>query len=220
MREAVAALQIVDPDTRVEFMNKSDLRSQLLTDLAPRQRAAAMRVLLGTVDRTFPDRTRKGDPDGPSLHRLNDAVAIPSARRMRALARVYRLRRILAFGSATRADFRPDSDIDLVVEPLPGHHLGLDQRVGLMADAERLFGRDVDILAAPVRRPSLAHRIDRDAVVLFDETRDKDWLERIVDCSRLIDAYVARAGAGWPSDDMAVDAIARRIKEIGEIARD
>ena len=25
-----------------------------------------------------------------------------------------------AFGSATRADFRPDSDVDLIVEPRPG----------------------------------------------------------------------------------------------------
>lgn len=53
--------------------------------------------------------------------------------RLRALAREYGLRRILAFGSATRADFRPDSDIDLLVEPVPGHHLGLDERVSLMA---------------------------------------------------------------------------------------
>jgi predicted nucleotidyltransferase len=77
----------------------------------------------------------------------------------------------VAFGSATRADFRPDSDIDLLVEPVTGHHLGVNERIGLMADAERLFGRDVDVLTAPVRRASLAQRISRDGVMLYDAAR-------------------------------------------------
>ena len=171
MLEAVATLQQVQPDTRVDFMRKEDVREQLLSDLRPRRRAAGMRVLAGSVDRTFPDRTRHGDFEARPLGRLNEAVAAPSSRRLRELAREYRLSRILAFGSATRADFRPDSDIDLLVEPVPGRKLGLNERVGLMADAERLFGRDVDVLMAPVRRASLAQRISRDGVVLYDAAR-------------------------------------------------
>jgi len=171
MREAVATLRHLVPDTRVEFVRKEDLREQLLDDLAPRRRAAGMHILAGTVDRTFPDRTRHGDIEARSLGRLNEAIAAPSARRLRALAREYGLCRILAFGSATRADFRPDSDIDLLVEPVPGRHLGLDERVSLMAEAERLFGRDVDLVMAPVRRASLAQRIGRHGVVLYDAAR-------------------------------------------------
>ena len=171
MREAVAILRHLAPDTRVEFVRKENLREQLLSDIAPRRRAAGMRILAGTVDRTFPDRTRHGDLEARPLGRLNEAIAAPSVRRLRALAREYGLRRILAFGSATRADFRPDSDIDLLVEPVPGHHLGLEERVSLMADVDRLFGRDVDLLTAPVRRASLAQRISRDGVVLYDAAR-------------------------------------------------
>lgn len=171
IREAVATLRDVAPDTGVEFLRKEDLREQLRSDLAPRRRAAGMRILSGTVDRTFPDRTRHGDVEAASLGRLNDAVVVPSARRLRALARAHRLRRIVAFGSVTRSDFRPDSDIDLLVEPVPAHHPGLDERVALTADAERLFGRDVDVLTAPVRRASLARRISRDGVVLYDAAR-------------------------------------------------
>lgn len=171
MREAVAILRHLAPDTRVEFVRKEDLREQLLSDIAPRRRAAGMRILAGTVDRTFPDRTRQWDLETRPLGRLNEAIAAPSVRRLRALAREYGLRRIVAFGSATRADFRPDSDIDLLVEPVPGHHLGLDERVSLMADVDRLFGRDVDLLTAPVRRASLAQRISRDGVVLYDAAR-------------------------------------------------
>jgi predicted nucleotidyltransferase len=171
IREALAMLQDLAPAAAVEFVRKEDLRERLRSDLAPRRRAASMRILAGTVDRTFPDRTRYGDFEARSLGRLNDAVATPSVRRLRTLAHEHGLRRIVAFGSATRADFRPDSDIDLLVEALPGHHLSLDERVSLLADAERLFGRDVDVLTAPVRRASLAHRISRDGVVLYDAAR-------------------------------------------------
>lgn len=49
--------------------------------------------------------------------------------------------------------------------------------------------------------------------------RDREALERIIECVRAIDAYVSRAGADWPNDDMAVDAIAKRIEEIGEVVK-
>ena len=170
-REAIEVLMALHPEVRVEYARKEDLREQLLEDLAPRRRASDMQVLAGSIDRTFPDRTRHGDFEARSLGHLNDAIDVPSGRRLRGLARVYGLRRILAFGSATRADFRPDSDIDLLVEPMPGQGLGLAERVGLMTDAEQLFGRDVDLVTAPVGRTSLANQISRDGVVLYDATR-------------------------------------------------
>jgi predicted nucleotidyltransferase len=73
---------------------------------------------------------------------------------------------VVAFGSATRVDFRPDSDLDLLVEPAPGRRFGLRQRVALIADAETLFTRDVDLVSAGEVRPALAARIARDGVIL------------------------------------------------------
>jgi len=151
---------------KVELLDKSALRERLLDDRTPRDRALHMRVLAGSVDRSFPDRTRHGDEDAPLLRRLHDSVAVPSGRRLRALARRHGLRRVVAFGSATRADFRPDSDLDLLVEPAPGHRLSLRQRAALMADAETLFARDVDLVAAGELRPALAEHIAREGVVL------------------------------------------------------
>lgn len=171
MREAVVTLRAFASETQIEFVRKEDLRDQLLTDLAPRHRAIGMRVLAGSVDVTFPDRTRQGDPAAQPLGRVAEAVHVPSGRRLSALAREFGLRRIVAFGSATRADFRPDSDLDLLVEPVAGAHLGLAERARLMAEADRAFGRDVDLVVAPIRRPSLAQRIDRDGVVLYDAAR-------------------------------------------------
>ncbi len=170
-RQAIAQLSEAHPDTHVEFAAKEDLREQLLTDLAPRRRAERMTALAGRVDRTFPNRTVHGDVDGQPLGRLNDGVHTPSTRRLRLLARRYGLRKITAFGSATRADFRPDSDLDLLVELAPGASLTLAERVSLIVDVERLFARDVDLLTAQPRRAAVAERISRDAVVLYDAAR-------------------------------------------------
>ena len=49
--------------------------------------------------------------------------------------------------------------------------------------------------------------------------RDRESLERIIECIDAIDTYASRMGADWPADDMAVDAIAKRIEEISEVAR-
>jgi uncharacterized protein len=171
LRKAVARLQQLSPGIAIELVTKECLREQLLDDLSPRRRAAGMRILKGDIDRSFPDRSCHGDLDAMPLGRLNEGIHAPSGRSLQALAREYGLRRILAFGSATRADLRPDSDLDLLVELASGRHLSLTKRVGLNADADQLFGRDVDLLVAPVRRSSLAERIDRDGVVLYDAAR-------------------------------------------------
>ena len=164
--DALAGLGALHGELRVEILDKSALRERLLDDRAPRDRALQMRVLAGSVDRSFPDRTRHGDENAPPLRRLHDGVVVPSDRRLRALARRHGLRRMVAFGSATRADFRPDSDLDLLVEPARGHRFGLRQRAALVADAETLFERDVDLVAFGEVRPALAERIAREGVVL------------------------------------------------------
>jgi uncharacterized protein len=170
-QQAVARLQEFVTDLNVEFVRKEDLLDQLRVDVSARTRAQGLRILGGSIERTFPDRTRHGDIDAAPLGHLNPMVHRPSRRRLDRLAKTYGLRRILAFGSATRSDFREDSDIDLLVEPEPGHLLSVGDRVRLSAEAELLFGRDLDIVTAPVRRGSLAERIQRDGVVLYDAAR-------------------------------------------------
>ena len=49
--------------------------------------------------------------------------------------------------------------------------------------------------------------------------RDREALQRIIDCADAINAYVERAGGSWFEDPMAVDAIAKRLEEIGEQAK-
>ena len=60
------------------------------------------------------------------------------------IAARYGVRRVRLFGSVSRGDARPDSDIDLLVELAPGRSL-LDQ-VGFQQDVEELLGLPVDVV--------------------------------------------------------------------------
>jgi hypothetical protein len=56
------------------------------------------------------------------------------------------IRRLAIFGSALRADFRPDSDIDLLVEFEPEHVPGLFGIARLERELSALFGgRKIDL---------------------------------------------------------------------------
>ena len=57
----------------------------------------------------------------------------------------YGVVRLEAFGSFTRGDAGPDSDLDILVTFGPDVRLGLEF-VALQQELERLFGRPVDLL--------------------------------------------------------------------------
>ncbi len=55
-----------------------------------------------------------------------------------------RIKRLAVFGSALRDDFRPNSDLDLLVEFEPGARIGL-RFFSLERELSELFGRQVDL---------------------------------------------------------------------------
>jgi predicted nucleotidyltransferase len=78
------------------------------------------------------------------------------------------LRRIVAFGSAVRDDFRSTSDIDLLVEPASGDKPGAFALSRMVAEAQDLFDRDVDIVVGAPREDSLHDAVRDEGVVLYD----------------------------------------------------
>ncbi len=58
--------------------------------------------------------------------------------------RRHSIRRLSLFGSALREAFRPDSDVDLLVEFEPGARVGLFQMVAMEEELSALIGRRVD----------------------------------------------------------------------------
>lgn len=84
-----------------------------------------------------------------------------------AFCRRNHIRRLAFFGSALRDDFRPDSDVDVLVEFDPGHVPGFLRLAGMERElSELLGGRRVDM-----RTPEDLSRYFREEVVASAEVQ-------------------------------------------------
>ncbi len=162
------------PDVRRRLVLDSDSLRERLYD-GPNLRARALRavILKGTVDRTFPDVTCHGDFASPAIHALNPALRRPAATRLRELADRFGLRRIVVFGSAVRRDLRPDSDVDVLIEPEHPEGVDLDSYLGTREALEALFGRRVDLVVRGTLRPRVAERADAEGVAIYERPRSR-----------------------------------------------
>lgn len=151
----------------VSYLDHDDVRRDLLNEPQLRQRMAGTKILLGDLDRTFPDRTGYGMREGKALHRPHPSLKLPSRKVLRTLAKRHRLESLKLFGSAVRTDFRPDSDVDVSFK------YGLDGRSSLRAEIElertleSMFGRDVDLVREENLLPEVRERVGREAVPLL-----------------------------------------------------
>lgn len=73
-------------------------------------------------------------------------------------------RRVRVFGSVSRGEGSPTSDVDLLVEMEPGRSL-LDL-MSLEDDLERLLGRPVDVVTEAALSPRIRDRVLAEAVAL------------------------------------------------------
>lgn len=87
------------------------------------------------------------------------------------LCRKYGVAKLEVFGSATTGEFDPaKSDIDFLVEFLPGQDLGpwLAHYQDLRDELERLLGRRVDlVMAGAARNPYFIREVDRTRQVVY-----------------------------------------------------
>ncbi|MCL5102735.1 MAG: nucleotidyltransferase family protein [Armatimonadetes bacterium] len=72
----------------------------------------------------------------------------------------YYVKELALFGSVLGPDFRPESDIDVLVEFEPGALIGFLGMAGLMRELSGILGREVDLvpkagLKRRIRRPVL-----------------------------------------------------------------
>lgn len=80
--------------------------------------------------------------------------------------RRHQVRRLALFGSVLRDDFRPDSDVDVLVEFEPDSRAGLFELARMEAELAELVGRKVDL-----RTPAELSRYFRDEVAAGAETQ-------------------------------------------------
>lgn len=69
-----------------------------------------------------------------------------SPEQLEAFCRRWRVRELAVFGSVLRADFRPDSDVDLLVGFEAGASWSTFDLVVMRDELEDLFGRSVDLV--------------------------------------------------------------------------
>jgi hypothetical protein len=87
--------------------------------------------------------------------------------RIEDFCRRHRIRRLALFGSVLRPDFRPDSDVDVLVELEPGHRVGLIGFARIERELSELVGRKVDLRTPGDLSPYFRDAVVRDAVVQY-----------------------------------------------------
>ncbi len=81
--------------------------------------------------------------------------------------RRHQIRKLAFFGSVLRDDFRPDSDVDVLVEFEPGKTPGL-AFFGMQDELSALLGRRVDLNTPGCLSPYFRDRVAREAQTLYD----------------------------------------------------
>lgn len=76
------------------------------------------------------------------------------------------MRRFAFFGSVLRDDFRPDSDVDVLVEFEPDYRLGLFDLMRMQQEFSNMIGREADF-----RTPEDLGRYMRDRVISESEVQ-------------------------------------------------
>ena len=84
-------------------------------------------------------------------------IEVPT-QRIAAFCRKWRIREFSLFGSVLRRDFRPDSDVDVLVELEPDVPWSLYEWVDMIEELREMFGRDVDLVEKSAMRNPFRRR--------------------------------------------------------------
>ncbi|HEX6160378.1 MAG TPA: nucleotidyltransferase family protein [Thermoanaerobaculia bacterium] len=84
--------------------------------------------------------------------------------KLRDFCRRWKITEFALFGSVVREDFRPESDVDVLVTFAPGAPWSLFHMVDMQEELEAMFGRSVDLLTRNGVERSL-NRFRREAIL-------------------------------------------------------
>lgn len=97
-------------------------------------------------------------------------IRIPLDRaRLTEFCRKWKITRMAFFGSVLRDDFRPDSDVDVMVAFSPCSQWSLFDMVDIKLELEKMFKRDVDIVEdGTIRNPIKRRCIYENLEVVYE----------------------------------------------------
>ena len=81
--------------------------------------------------------------------------------------RRWQISELALFGSVLRDDFGPDSDVDVLVEFLPGTTVGL-RFITIQDELTALLGREVDLCTPGFLSPHFRERVVDEALPLYE----------------------------------------------------
>ncbi len=151
------------------------------------------------------------------------AIAIPQDK-IADFCQRWHVAELALFGSVLRDDFRPDSDVDILITFAPEHSSGLLGFVRMKYELEDIFGRDVDLLTKKsiedshnwIRRQNILGT----AQVIFPMYRDEASLLDIVKAARNILGFAQGMGKNDLSADIQTQsAILYQIIVVGEATK-
>lgn len=94
------------------------------------------------------------------------AIEIPEDR-IAELCRRYQVRELALFGSVLRKDFRPESDIDFLVEFEPSAQVGFLTLAKLQRELSELLHRAVDLVPKHGLKPIIRQSVLESAEVVY-----------------------------------------------------
>ena len=93
-----------------------------------------------------------------------------SQNKLKNFCKKYHIRRLALFGSVLRSDFKPTSDIDVLVEFEPGKEPGFIRLGEIESElSELLGGRRIDLVTERALNPHLREKILKEARVQYAE---------------------------------------------------
>lgn len=98
--------------------------------------------------------------------RLPSGLELPMDRIVE-LCREYHVKELSVFGSAARGDFRPESDVDFLVEFEPEARISLFDFCGLQAEFAKALRREVDLVSKRALKQHSRPRILSEAQLLY-----------------------------------------------------
>jgi hypothetical protein len=91
-----------------------------------------------------------------------------SEKQLRQFCLKWKVKELSLFGSVLRDDFRPDSDIDVLVSFAPEAPWSMWDILDMREELQQLFGREVDLVEKDaLRNPFRRHEILKEHKVLY-----------------------------------------------------
>jgi predicted nucleotidyltransferase len=90
----------------------------------------------------------------------SEVLAQLPMKRIEIFCRKYGVEEFSLFGSVLREDFRPDSDIDVMLKFKPGHGFTFENTPDIQDELESIFDRPIDVIEkGRIRNPFRRHAI-------------------------------------------------------------